>query len=133
MNVDDELAIANAATPGPWLPGGPLQFDHGDIVATDGTPIPVDNDDAFEAWHRDHFNGTVAETHNYFPWSDMQHDANQLAIIQARTGYPLALAVVRAALEWKRLDDLFAKGANVRPSVALDGVREALDAWTAAS
>jgi hypothetical protein len=42
-----------------------------------------------------------------------------------------ALAVVKAAQEWKRADDEWGAGGDVIPAFALDGVRAALDAWEA--
>lgn len=102
MNTDDERAIVDAATPGPWEP-------HRNRIGY-GWTVPSNAVDA------DLRTGM------------RQEDAKFIA--RARTVLPLALDVVAAAEAWSEADEKWGSGmTDVPPAFRLDGLRAALDAW----
>jgi hypothetical protein len=116
MDTTTEKAIAEAATAGPWKSGDEPVWETYRIVAPSVVyhldPDPLD---------------PTYETE--VPWPVVDDDGMTPRDVEfikhARTGYPLALAVVEAAQEWN-------KGPGMA-SDAEDRLSAALDAWKAAS
>lgn len=104
MNTNDERAIVDAATPGPW--DACRGHEGWDIEA------PGNGDVTMESGMR---------------------GRDAVLIARARTVLPLALDVVAAAEAWSEADEKWGSGmTDVPPAFRLDGLRAALDAWKAA-
>lgn len=91
-------AALAAATPGPWYSGTALvaaenpddnYWAETDVYALDADPAiivltnPTDGESNCrdkEAWCDDHERGLIAQTHNYYPIPEEQHDANNRLI-----------------------------------------------------